>query len=649
MDSSNQSSDPNPEAPINITDKQDPSQNIPPEQISEALLLDAVVHENENVDKTTSAASDLSDELSRQLEDIIQSYGPSTTLEEQASTGAGTCHLKEEEPSVTEDAECEEASDEAEKEQAGSGEASAPKEAGSNKEHKLEKKILKGLGKEATLLMQSLSKLSTPEEKLEVVIKKYAEIVEEHRAEQKQLKLLQKRQAQVLKEKDQLQSEHSRAILARSKLESLCRELQRHNKSLKEETLQRAREDEEKRKTITNHFQATLVDIQAQIEQQSTRNTKLCQENAELAEKLKNIVEQCEGREEHLDKVFKHRDLQQKLVDARVEQAQHIMKEAEERHTREKDYLLNQAAEWKIQAQMMKEQETLLKAQITLYSEKFEEFQGSLAKSNEVFSTFKQEMDKMTKKMKKLEKETHTWKTRFENCNKAMLDMIEEKSMRAKEYECFVVKIDRLERLCRALQEERIELYKKIKEVHDTPGVVEDEEEEDNDIEQEVVLGVENATGESVSTATNAILPTTEENNNKDVGAKPVVTQCLKEVQPVPKDDSSPASCQHEVAGAISPKEPQLIPGVTDAIEKPAPTTLSPKEPGLLPVVIDATEKSTTSDLSPKEPARLPVVTDGTEKPAPSTLSPKEPEGLPVSSDATEKPQVPNAPSLKES
>lgn len=32
----------------------------------------------------------------------------------------------------------------------------------------------------------------------------------------------------------------------------------------------------------------------------------------------------------------------------------------------------------------------------------------------------------MTKKMKKLEKDTATWKSRFENCNKALLEMIEE-------------------------------------------------------------------------------------------------------------------------------------------------------------------------------------------------------------------------------
>ncbi|XP_060096259.1 beta-taxilin [Heteronotia binoei] len=476
---------------------------------------------------------DISEELSRQLEDIIKTYGSAASLIEERNT-KGTDKPEKGESFNNDDGEYEDAHDEAEKEQAASGDASGLKESSIHKEQKLEKKMLKGLGKEATLLMQHLNKLNTPEEKLDLLFKKYAELLEEHRTEQKKLKCLQKKQAQLIKEKDQLQSEHSKAILARSKLESLCRELQRHNKTLKEETLQRAREEEEKRKEITNHFQGTLNDIQAQIEQQSERNMKLCQENTELAEKLKSIIDQYEVREEHLDKIFKHRELQQKLVDAKLEQSQELMKEAEERHQREKEYLLTQAAEWKLQAKMLKEQETVLQAQLTLYSERFEEFQKTLTKSNEVFASFKQEMDKMTKKMKKLEKDTATWKSRFENCNKALLDMIEEKSMRAKEYECFVAKIQRLENLCRALQEERNVLYKKIKEAQ-FPG--EKEEEEDQAVDEDS-LGNESGLSSSVTDPVDELsvadeivlkdLPVANENALKDLATAFIVTHHME-------------------------------------------------------------------------------------------------------------------------
>lgn len=42
---------------------------------------------------------------------------------------------------------------------------------------------------------------------------------------------------------------------------------------------------------------------------------------------------------QHIEKVFKHKDLQQQLVDAKLEQAQEMLKEAEERHQREKDFV----------------------------------------------------------------------------------------------------------------------------------------------------------------------------------------------------------------------------------------------------------------------------------------------------------------------
>ncbi|KAF3820086.1 hypothetical protein GH733_015595 [Mirounga leonina] len=353
------------------------------------------------------------------------------------------------------------------------------------------------VGKEITLLMQTLNTLSTPEEKLAALCKKYAELLEEHRNSQKQMKLLQKKQSQLVQEKDHLRGEHSKAVLARSKLESLCRELQRHNRSLKEEGVQRAREEEEKRKEVTSHFQVTLNDIQLQMEQHNERNSKLRQENMELAERLKKLIEQYELREEHIDKVFKHKDLQQQLVDAKLQQAQEMLKEAEERHQREKDFLLKEAVESQRMCELMKQQETHLKQQLALYTEKFEEFQNTLSKSSEVFTTFKQEMEKvtvsrlgvaaaahraclpeapapgvppgelftMTKKIKKLEKETTMYRSRWESSNKALLEMAEEKTLRDKELEGLQVKIQRLEKLCRALQTERNDLNKRVQDL----------------------------------------------------------------------------------------------------------------------------------------------------------------------------------------
>lgn len=115
--------------------------------------------------------------------------------------------------------------------------------------------------------------------------------------------------------------------------------------------------------------------------------------------------------------------------------------------------------------ELMKQQETHLKQQLALYTEKFEEFQNTLSKSSEVFTTFKQEMEKMTKKIKKLEKETTMYRSRWESSNKALLEMAEEKTLRDKELEGLQVKIQRLEKLCRALQTERNDLNKRVQDL----------------------------------------------------------------------------------------------------------------------------------------------------------------------------------------
>ncbi len=65
--------------------------------------------------------------------------------------------------------------------------------------------------------------------------------------------------------------------------------------------MQRARLEEEKRKEVTSHFQVTLNDIQVQMEQHNEHNANLRQENMELADKLKKLIEQYELREEVRD------------------------------------------------------------------------------------------------------------------------------------------------------------------------------------------------------------------------------------------------------------------------------------------------------------------------------------------------------------
>ncbi|XP_008395308.1 beta-taxilin [Poecilia reticulata] len=271
---------------------------------------------------------------------------------------------------------------------------------------------------DVSLIRQRLTRLPSAEDRLEDLAQQFAELAALWRGEQQKKSALQQKLCHLLEER-------RCSMAARSQLEALCRDLQAHHGALREETLRRCREDEEKRSDITNHFQETLEEIQAQIELHSGRNDKLRQENANLNDKLENLMSQYERREE----------------------------------------LLREAIDKTKKCFAMKEQELAMKKKLALYAQKFDEFQATLAKSNEIYVRFKQEMDNMTEKMKKVEKEANLWKTRFENCNKTLIDMIEERTEKGREYDLFVLKIQKLEKLCRVLQEERKGLYDKIREV----------------------------------------------------------------------------------------------------------------------------------------------------------------------------------------
>ncbi|XP_031656361.1 alpha-taxilin isoform X1 [Oncorhynchus kisutch] len=554
---------------------------VPPPQAQEAQHMDPM------------------EEFGRQLEEIISTYGSAASLMEKQ------CIVLE----------TEEVDEEASREQG--DEVTATKDASTDKDTK---KLQKALGKEGTLLMQSLNKLHTPQEKLDALLKKYAELLEERRGEQKQLRFMQKKQGHVGKERDQLQYEHSRAILARSKLEGLCRELQRHNKTLKEETLARCCEDEEKRREITTHFQSTLTDIQAQIEQHSNRNNKLCLENANLADKLKHIISQYEQREESLEKIFKHHDLQQKLSDAKLEQAHAQLQEADEKHKREKEYLLREAIDKTKKCYTLKEQELQLKKKLVLYSQKFEEFQTTLSKSNDVYASFKNEMEKMTKKMKKLDKESTVWKTRFESTNKALSEMIEERTLKENEYEMFVVKIDKLERLCRALQDERKILYSKIKGIRQTPnapeGTPKDETQEQApepvhslmDIVEEPEMTEEMARlraeqNRLAEFAASLLSPSTGDNDDDDSDSEeepestePAETQNISE--------PTQASAQVQVEAPAKAEEPAHAKAPAPSqIEAPAQALSQVEEPGKAPSQVEAPAQAPSQV---EEPAQAP-------------------------------------------
>ncbi|XP_075227182.1 uncharacterized protein LOC142327761 [Lycorma delicatula] len=326
-----------------------------------------------------------------------------------------------------------------------------------------EEKMRKKDDKSVDHVLKALNSLNTTEEKLAAMCKKYADIFDENRKLQLALKQAEKRCSTLQREKEQLQTEHSKAILTRSRLENLCRELQRQNKAIKDESLLKIREEEEKRKEVSAKFQATLNEITTLMQQNNDKNMKLRDDNIDMNAKLKNVCEQYELREQQVEKISKQMQLEAQLADAKLAKAQVEMAAEREIMLREKQQILMELSQYQTRCQEFQATEINLRSQISMYDDKYDEFQKALARSNEVFGGFKGEMEKMSKKMCKLEKEVSTWKQRWEGSHRALLEMAEEKQKADQELNHANRQVLTLQRLCRTLQGERSSLLAKLK------------------------------------------------------------------------------------------------------------------------------------------------------------------------------------------
>merc|ERR1719447_1941077 len=308
------------------------------------------------------------------------------------------------------------------------------------------------LGKELELLMEALNTLETPEQRVATLCKKYSDLLEDKRLLGKHLKKSQKEINHLKAEKDQLYKERECEIKARlaaeklasthkaaaSKLESLCRELQKQNRSMKQEMIQKSKTEEENRKALIDKFQGSLEGITKSLEKNSEFNSTLKQDN----DRLSAVVGEYKHREEQYSKVINGMKEREDLM----EQKMATLEEARKADGEKLNETLNDLMEkTQMTIQLVAEKEQLHK-QVHYYSERFEDFNDTLSKSNEAISGFSAEMQKLQKINGRLEKNAEDWKAKHFNCQQQLI-LLTENNLKQTE------KNQKLEKLCRALQE----------------------------------------------------------------------------------------------------------------------------------------------------------------------------------------------------
>ncbi|KAI8808601.1 myosin-like coiled-coil protein-domain-containing protein [Cladochytrium replicatum] len=230
----------------------------------------------------------------------------------------------------------------------------------------------------------------------------------------------------------------------KQKIETLCRELQKENKRIKEESKRLAITEQQKREELSSKFESTIGEIKNKMEEDSDEKRRRAEDNELLKEKFKEFLEQYDIRERHFQSAMQNKDLEVQLREAKLEQQRQIS---------EQEALRNAA--FKSQIASFIATETELRRQLAIYVEKFKQVEETLNRSNELFMTFRREMEEMTKKTKRLEKENAAAKVKFEKMNRNILEMAEECKKVQKSLDIANGTKAKLENLCRALQAER--------------------------------------------------------------------------------------------------------------------------------------------------------------------------------------------------
>ncbi|KAF7863927.1 hypothetical protein EAF04_006892 [Stromatinia cepivora] len=263
--------------------------------------------------------------------------------------------------------------------------------------------------------------------------------VTEHLADMKRLERdnqKNKKRGDVLqKEKDVARTDLSKSNTLREKLEKLCRELQKENNRLKGENKTLQDNEKKAKEEWDQKWDEMLWQFQDYQDKKDHPQTVVV--NPEIDElfkaRFKSLIDQYELRELHFHSLLRTKELEVQYNLARFER---------ERRAAEQE--VNRAKQLNQQVLTFSKTETELRNQLNIYVEKFKQVEDTLNNSNDLFLTFRKEMEEMSKKTKRLEKENMALTRKHEVTNKNILTMAEERNKSTHEIEALKKKNDKL-------------------------------------------------------------------------------------------------------------------------------------------------------------------------------------------------------------
>ncbi|KAI4106581.1 MAG: hypothetical protein L6R37_002082 [Teloschistes peruensis] len=160
-------------------------------------------------------------------------------------------------------------------------------------------------------------------------------------------------------------------------------------------------------------------------------------------QKFKSFIEQYELRELHFQSLMRTKECEVQYNLARYERERKVAENEQ-----------NRSRTLSAQVSTFSQTETELRSQLNIYVEKFKQVEDTLNNSNDLFLTFRKEMEEMSKKTKRLEKENLNLTRKHDLTNRNILEMAEERTRVNKDLETLRKKNSTLESVIRRMQEQ---------------------------------------------------------------------------------------------------------------------------------------------------------------------------------------------------
>ncbi|KAL3428287.1 muscle-derived protein (neurite-outgrowth-promoting) [Phlyctema vagabunda] len=281
--------------------------------------------------------------------------------------------------------------------------------------------------------------------KIDYLSSKATEFFREMKRTQLSYQKEKKARDQLQKEKDRNGSELSKSVTLREKLEKLCRELQRENNRLKGENKTLQDNEKENLANWDAKYQDMLWNLQDYQEEKDHPQAQIVPIEVDdlFKQRFKSLIDQYELRELHFHSLMRTKELEVQYNMARFE-----------REKKNAESEINRSRTLNAQVLTFSKTESELRNQLNIYVEKFKQVEDTLNNSNDLFLTFRKEMEEMSKKTKRLEKENLTLTRKQDLTNRNILEMAEERTQNNQERDSLVKKNEKLTNIINQMQQQ---------------------------------------------------------------------------------------------------------------------------------------------------------------------------------------------------